>query len=246
MSDELKSCPFCGDPMTVNAGIAQHVHQTADCPIAAIGFPIETAERWNTRSEPANAALVEQGYRVLNELETIAHLKSVDWTGLQRIIKGWRDALKALTATAPDMGKKQPSLPASPEQGNETPVSLHDSGTCKGDAAALSLIEDAFRKGFEAGDFAGGGNADSSAIEQAWKFYSAFVDAAPDAAPAAPEVGQQAVHNAIGDFFFDEPDFDDAGGRTFRRIKVPKDVVRSICQNAIALHVERAAAKDVG
>ena len=49
-----------------------------------------------------------------------------------------------------------------------------------------------------------------------------------------------AIHNAIGDFYFDEPDFDECGGRTFRRVRVPKSVVRNIVQAAISLHEARA------
>lgn len=44
---------------------------------------------------------------------------------------------------------------------------------------------------------------------------------------------RKAIHNAIGDFYFDEPDFDEAGGRTFRRVRVPKNVVREIVNAAI-------------
>jgi len=47
------------------------------------------------------------------------------------------------------------------------------------------------------------------------------------------------IHNAIGDFYFDEPDFDDCGGRTLRRVKVPKPVIRKIVEAAIALHEAR-------
>lgn len=49
----------------------------------------------------------------------------------------------------------------------------------------------------------------------------------------------KAIHNSIGEVFFDEPDFDDAGGRTFRRVRVPQYIVRQICERAIALHEER-------
>ena len=48
------------------------------------------------------------------------------------------------------------------------------------------------------------------------------------------------IHNAIGDFFFDEPDFDECGGRTFRRVKVPKLTLAAIVTAAIAVHEERA------
>ena len=47
------------------------------------------------------------------------------------------------------------------------------------------------------------------------------------------------IHNAIGDFYFTEPDFDECGGRTFRRVMVPKDVVRKIVAAAVALHEAR-------
>ena len=50
----------------------------------------------------------------------------------------------------------------------------------------------------------------------------------------------RAIHNAIGDFYFDEPDFDECGGRTFRRVKVPQHVVRKIAEAAVALHEARA------
>ena len=50
------------------------------------------------------------------------------------------------------------------------------------------------------------------------------------------------IHNSIGDFYFTEPDFDDCGGRTFRRVMVPKDVVRKIVAATLALHEERSAA----
>ncbi len=49
------------------------------------------------------------------------------------------------------------------------------------------------------------------------------------------------IHNAIGDFYFDEPDFDECGGRTFRRVRVPKDVLRKIVAAALALDRERQA-----
>ena len=49
----------------------------------------------------------------------------------------------------------------------------------------------------------------------------------------------KAIHNSIGTFFFDEPDFDAAGGRSMRRVRVPQSVVRNIVQSAIALHEER-------
>ena len=53
------------------------------------------------------------------------------------------------------------------------------------------------------------------------------------------EAVMKEIHNAIGDFFFDEPDFDDCGGRTFRRVKVPQTVVRKIVTSALAVHAER-------
>ena len=53
------------------------------------------------------------------------------------------------------------------------------------------------------------------------------------------QVTGKAIHNVIGDFWFDEPDFDEAGGRTMRRVQVPKAVVRIIVSAAIAVHEER-------
>lgn len=53
----------------------------------------------------------------------------------------------------------------------------------------------------------------------------------------------KAIHNSIGDFFFTEPDFDDAGGRSFRRVKVPVKVVRAIAEATIAVHEERRNTK---
>lgn len=47
------------------------------------------------------------------------------------------------------------------------------------------------------------------------------------------------IHNAIGVFYFDEPDFDECGGRTFRRVKVPKDVLRKIVAATLAIDRER-------
>ena len=47
------------------------------------------------------------------------------------------------------------------------------------------------------------------------------------------------IHNAIGQFHFTEMDFDDCGGRTYRRVTVPKDVVRMIALAAIRVHEER-------
>lgn len=49
------------------------------------------------------------------------------------------------------------------------------------------------------------------------------------------QIEQKAIHNRIGEFYFDEPDFDDCGGRTMRRVKVPKDVVRRIVAAVAAL-----------
>ena len=49
------------------------------------------------------------------------------------------------------------------------------------------------------------------------------------------------IHNAIGDFHFNEPDFDECGGRTFRRVMVPKAVVRKIVEATLAVHEERRA-----
>ena len=48
----------------------------------------------------------------------------------------------------------------------------------------------------------------------------------------------KAIHNAIGPFYFDVPDFDECGGRTMRRVEVPKTVVRDIVAAVEALKQE--------
>lgn len=48
----------------------------------------------------------------------------------------------------------------------------------------------------------------------------------------------EAAHNAIGPFYFDVPDFDDCGGRTMRRVEVPKAVLRDIVAAVEALKLE--------
>lgn len=55
MAEIIKPCPFCGDPMKNNVGIVQHVDQD-DCPIGAIGLPVELVGKWNRR-----AILLEEG-----------------------------------------------------------------------------------------------------------------------------------------------------------------------------------------
>jgi hypothetical protein len=50
MTDELKPCPFCGDPMEWNlSDHIRHVEQ-GNCPIVAMGFVSLAA--WNTRTPP--------------------------------------------------------------------------------------------------------------------------------------------------------------------------------------------------
>jgi len=50
----------------------------------------------------------------------------------------------------------------------------------------------------------------------------------------------KAIHNVIGDFYFNEPDFDEFDVViSYRRVRVPKDVVRKISDAAIAVHCER-------
>ena len=48
------------------------------------------------------------------------------------------------------------------------------------------------------------------------------------------ETAVKAMHNRIGPFFFDVPDFDDCGGRTMRRVEVPKQAVKQILEAADA------------
>ncbi len=48
----------------------------------------------------------------------------------------------------------------------------------------------------------------------------------------------KAIHNAIGPFYFDVPDFDECGGRTMRRVEVPKAVLREIVAAVESLKME--------
>ncbi|WP_319519843.1 hypothetical protein [uncultured Martelella sp.] len=52
-SKEFKPCPFCGDKMMDRGGTLQHVEQgegAKRCPIGVYAWPVEDADRWNTRA----------------------------------------------------------------------------------------------------------------------------------------------------------------------------------------------------
>lgn len=50
MTDTLKPCPFCDDPMKVGKHTIRHTDSFADCLIGKHEFPVEWIGRWNTRT----------------------------------------------------------------------------------------------------------------------------------------------------------------------------------------------------
>jgi hypothetical protein len=72
---ELKPCPFCGDPMEWRKGdYAAHTDPSASCPLATQGFTIITA--WNTRTDIANAAVVDLIAQNAELIKRIAELEA--------------------------------------------------------------------------------------------------------------------------------------------------------------------------